>query len=219
MNILSHKFWQSILFASILLAFSSYSSTSAQEQSQDDLNSTKENYFAIQAGYAFGDATMYRLGLLYSMMYGRTLSPLIDAELGVSFTGRDGQSMSVFTQVFVNTNVDMTCLFKFPSAPALRIGAGLSLRQRQLYYAAPSLSSRDTEDRYISDLGIGGHGKIDYVLFQSNSLSLGTQLLGQVFFPFNGTYFFQDRPVRLEELTFPFSPFVVSASAFLRINF
>jgi hypothetical protein len=103
----------------------------------------------------------------------------------------------------------------------LRAGFGVSARQRRFYYSAPSFSSTsgNSEDRYISDIGIGGHTKIDYTFFRAGTIILGSQFEGQFFLPIHGEYFFQEQPIPLQNLQFPFAPIILSLGAFLRIGF
>lgn len=178
------------------------------------------DYIVVGGGYSFGDATLYRIGLMYSVMYGHTFSPAIDVECSFHITGRDGLSNG-FTQILSSMAFDVSFLGKPFSETGFRIGAGISVRQRQFHYSAPSFTSAlgDAEDRYINDFSIGGHGKIDYVLLNLGNIAIGSQLEGQFFIPVNGVYLFQNKPISLQELQFPFPPMILSLGAFLRINF
>lgn len=122
-----------------------------------------------------------------------------------SVKGKDGESILGFTQVFSSTAFDITCFFKPLLTNQLRIGAGVSVRQRQFYYSAPNFSnpSSEVEDRYISDFSIGGNAKIDYMLFSSGNIELGSRLSAQVFVPINGVYLFNNSPTTLRDLRFP----------------
>lgn len=181
----------------------------------------RTNYLLVGGGYALGDATLNRLGFMYSMAYGHVFSSLIDAECSAHITGKDGESILGFTQVFSSTAFDITCFFKPLPTHQLRIGVGVSVRQRQFYYSAPNFSnpSGDTEDRYINDFSIGGNAKVDYMLFSSGSIELGSRLSAQVFVPINGVYRFKNNPTTLQELRFLLPPMIISLSAFLRVNF
>jgi len=44
------------------------------------------NYVLVGGGYALGDATLNRLGFMYSMAYGHVFSSHIDAECSVNIT-------------------------------------------------------------------------------------------------------------------------------------
>jgi hypothetical protein len=178
------------------------------------------DYFVVGGGYSFGDATLNRIGLMYSVMYGHIFSPVIDAECSLHITGRDGLSNG-FTQVLSSMAFDVSFLGKPFSETGFRIGAGISVRQRQFHYSAPSFTSTlgDAEDRYINDLSIGGHGKVDYVFLNFGNITIGSQLEGQFFIPVSGIYLFQNKPIPLQELQFPFPPMILSLGAFLLINF
>lgn len=179
------------------------------------------NYFSIAGGYSFGDATFYRLGFMYSMIYGHTISSWIDIECAANITGRDSRSNG-FTQILSSLAVDGSLLFKlFQDNQDLRIGIGLSARRRQFHFSAPSFGSTlsNDEDRYISDVGIGGNASIQYIFFRSESISCGSKFSGQFFIPINGTYLFQDKIVSFASLQFPFAPAIISLGVFLRVSF
>jgi hypothetical protein len=190
-----------------IVGFSQYSTTDTTGVQTNQ----HTNYFGISGGYSYGDATLYRLGLVYSIVYGHTVSDFIDIEGSIIITGRDGQSDLGFVQVLSSTAFDGTCLLKpFPGS-GFRIGAGISARRRQFFYSAPPIgTSVDDEDRLIRDTGLGVHGKICYTLFQSFSTTIGIQAEGQYFIPIQGEYFFQGVPTTLQKLRFPFSPIMFS---------
>jgi hypothetical protein len=84
-----------------------YAQLSAQEQEIDTTTHTTSHndYFSAIGSYSFGDATLYRLGIMYSMVYGHRISPLVDVECSAHITGRDAESNG-FTQVFSHLAFD-----------------------------------------------------------------------------------------------------------------
>jgi len=161
------------------------------------------NYFGVMGGYAYGDATLYRLGLAYSIVYGHSISSLVDVEGSIHITGRDGESDLGFVQVLSSTALDITCMFKPFHSTGFRIGTGISARRRQFFYSAPPIgTSLDDEDRFIRDTGLGANVKIRYTVFQSLRTDIGIQAEGQYFIPIQGEYSFQRIATSFQRLRF-----------------
>jgi hypothetical protein len=217
-----HRIFLSVVFTLILQSCVAYIMVANTLTDTAQTRSLEySDYLMVSGGYAFGDATINRVGLMYSMHYGHIFSPLIDAECSVQITGQDGGSNG-FTQVLSSTALDITCFFKPLFNNQLRIGAGISVRQRQFYYSTPNYAGivYEVEDRYINDVSVGGNAKIDYMLFTSSSIELGTRLSGQLFIlPVGGSYRFKNNPSNLKEINFSLVPMIVSLSAFFRVNF
>lgn len=185
------------------------------------LSPSYQQYFAIGGNLSVSDASRNRLGILYSMMYGYRLTPQSDIETSLNLTGSDGYSRQ-YMRLLSSTSFDIFYLFRpIPSAD-LRVGAGVSLRLRQLYWSAPKFQSPfDDEDRFARDIGLGAHLKVDYTIFQLSNLALGLQAMGQYYFlSIGGEYYFQNQPSTFQKLQLQtLQPFLIASGIFLRVEF
>jgi hypothetical protein len=164
------------------------------------------------------------IGLQFSLLYDRHLSPLLDAEASVNFFGDhsllDGSSTAKRLSYGVIGNVSL--LFKLSGAAReqWRFGGGLSLRQRFLMFALSplALTGSNADISYLNDYALGANAMVDYTIPLGSKTDVTFRLQGQMFAP---AFAKNEAVLRsiLPDVSVPLAaPYCISLGAFFRVG-
>lgn len=206
-----------------------------------DSSAPLHSYGAWGLSYAVSDATLQGTGIMFSMLYGYRISPIISCEASLNFLRyvkvEDSYTHSLvpnntilfqsthYSEVTQTLAMDITGLiYPFGYEQNFIVGAGISGRWGAaiINYAKSIQGVSDSYfSSYTNQFALGANVKAEYIAPLNAVLDVGFRLGGQLFFP----------PVQVQGNNIPLGYFLtpyilppfygatVSLGAFLRLNF
>lgn len=206
-----------------------------------DLSVPYHSYGAWGLSYGVSDATLQGTGIMFSMLYGYRISPIISCEASLNFLRyvkvEDSYTYPLlpnntisfesthYSEVTQTLAMDITGLiYPFGYGQNFIVGAGISGRwgASLVNYAKSKQGVSDSYfSSYTNQFALGANVKAEYIVPLSAILDVGFRLGGQLFFP----------PIQIQgnntSLGYFLTPYILppfygataSLGAFLRLNF
>jgi hypothetical protein len=213
------------LFVSVIsLVITSFFSSKLYAHNAVKSDSSVQNFLSWGVSYAHSDATIERLGLMFSTSYTQKFYEYLHVEMSLHYVGSSLNAItpSQFAWSIIaqhSLTGDLTPLYSpFQTVPNIRIGLGPSVRLHNLLESYKSIGDPIVLGLHIFDsYSFGANAKIDYGLPISENIEVVFRAQAHLFLPaFTG---YQElMRGRIRPSFYP-NGGSVSLGAFLRIGF